>query len=81
MTKPDPDRDCEHGQLARVCDRCADAKEIKELRAMLDRERSQRKQCADIASAGFEYLLRAVEYKTLPIDVARAEQALRALRT
>jgi uncharacterized membrane protein YccC len=26
-------RDCEHGQLARSCDRCADAKEIAELRA------------------------------------------------
>lgn len=26
-------RDCQHGQLARVCDRCEDAREIAELRA------------------------------------------------
>lgn len=26
------ERDCEHGQLARSCDRCADAREIAELR-------------------------------------------------
>lgn len=29
------ERDCEHGQLARACDRCADAREIAELRAAL----------------------------------------------
>lgn len=28
-------RDCKHGQLARSCDRCADAEEIAELRAAL----------------------------------------------
>lgn len=32
---PDPERDCQHGQLARACDRCADAREIAELRAAL----------------------------------------------
>ena len=32
---PDPQRDCLHGQLASACDRCADAREIAELRAAL----------------------------------------------
>jgi hypothetical protein len=32
-------RDCEHGQLARSCDRCADAAEIAELRKELAAER------------------------------------------
>lgn len=31
----DPTRDCKHGQLARSCDRCEDAREIAELRAEL----------------------------------------------
>lgn len=39
MTAPDPARDCEHGQLARSCDRCADAREIAELRAEVARLR------------------------------------------
>ena len=30
-------RDCQHGQLARSCDRCADAAEIAELRAEVER--------------------------------------------
>ena len=34
-------RDCEHGQLARSCDRCADAREIEELRAELAAERER----------------------------------------
>lgn len=29
-------RDCQHGQLARSCDRCADAAEIAELRAEVE---------------------------------------------
>ena len=29
------ERDCQHGQLARACDRCADAREIAELREAL----------------------------------------------
>lgn len=32
------DRDCEHGQLGRACDRCADAREIAQLRAALERK-------------------------------------------
>lgn len=38
------DRDCQHGQLTRVCDRCADASEIEQLRAELaaSREREAR---------------------------------------
>lgn len=28
-------RDCQHGQLARSCDRCADAAEIEELKTLL----------------------------------------------
>lgn len=38
------DRDCPHGQLTRVCDRCADAAEIERLRAELaaSREREAR---------------------------------------
>lgn len=31
------DRDCQHGQLTRVCDRCADAAEIERLRAEIER--------------------------------------------
>jgi hypothetical protein len=31
----DEGRDCQHGQLARSCDRCADAREIAELREAL----------------------------------------------
>ena len=38
MTAPDQMRDCEHGQLARACDRCADTREIAELRAALERK-------------------------------------------
>jgi multidrug resistance efflux pump len=34
-----PARDCQHGQLARSCDRCADAVEIAELRKELAAER------------------------------------------
>jgi hypothetical protein len=33
--EPGEGRDCQHGQLARACDRCADAREIAELRAAL----------------------------------------------
>lgn len=33
--EPGEERDCQHGQLARACDRCADAREIAELRAAL----------------------------------------------
>lgn len=39
MTTPDPLRDCEHGQLARSCDRCADSREIAELQREVDRLR------------------------------------------
>lgn len=31
------DRDCQHGQLSRACDRCADAAEIEQLRAEIER--------------------------------------------
>lgn len=31
------DRDCQHGQLSRACDRCADAAEIEQLRAEINR--------------------------------------------
>ena len=34
-------RDCWHGQLARACDRCADAAEIVELRAEIERLTAQ----------------------------------------
>jgi len=36
------DRDCEHGQLARSCNRCVDAEEIAELRKELTVERMRR---------------------------------------
>lgn len=35
MATPDQQRDCEHGQLALACDRCADAWEIAALNAAL----------------------------------------------
>lgn len=35
MTDHDQQRDCQHGQLARSCERCADAAEIEELQALL----------------------------------------------
>ena len=31
-------RDCQHGQLARACDRCADALEIERMRELADSE-------------------------------------------
>jgi hypothetical protein len=34
-------RDCEHGQLARSCDRCADAAEIADLHQQLAAERKR----------------------------------------
>jgi anti-sigma regulatory factor (Ser/Thr protein kinase) len=34
-------RDCQHGQLARSCDRCADAAEIADLRQQLEDEKRQ----------------------------------------
>jgi hypothetical protein len=34
-------RDCEHGQLARSCDRCADAAKVAELREELPAERDE----------------------------------------
>ncbi len=33
--EPGEERDCRHGQIARACDRCADAREIADLRAAL----------------------------------------------
>jgi len=33
---PGEERDCQHGQLARACERCADAREIAELRAGME---------------------------------------------
>lgn len=47
------DRDCQHGQLTRVCDRCADAAEIEQLRAELAaaREREARMQWQPIETA------------------------------
>lgn len=35
------ERDCQHGQLARACDRCADTREIAELRAALKKANDQ----------------------------------------
>lgn len=35
------ERDCQHGQLARSCDRCADAREIAELRDALKKANDQ----------------------------------------
>lgn len=48
-----PPRDCVHGQLARSCDRCADAAEIAELRAEVAALRAEvnelRRACAAIS--------------------------------
>lgn len=45
-------RDCEHGQLARSCDRCADAAEIAELRKDAERYRWLREQCSHKGTEG-----------------------------
>jgi len=55
--EPGAERDCQHGQLARACDRCADAQEIAELRkalrAMLyDDDHDAAKNAARAALAG-----------------------------
>lgn len=34
-------RDCKHGQLARACERCADEREIAELRALVQHQASE----------------------------------------
>lgn len=44
-------RDCHHGQLARSCDRCADAREIAELREELERERAAKASAFGLVSS------------------------------
>ena len=47
----DEPRDCKHGQLARACDRCADAAEIAELREALAEAKARALHEADCAAA------------------------------
>ncbi len=44
-------RDCHHGQLARSCDRCADAREIADLREELERERAAKAAALGLVSS------------------------------
>lgn len=60
--EPGEERDCQHGQLARACDRCADAREIAELQTALMGARDCRT-CRNFttASGGCVSVLRCVD--------------------
>lgn len=75
-------RDCEHGQLARSCDRCEDAAEITRLRAELaeaKREAWERERERDISQGNAEMHRLAAQALTAERASLRAEvESLRA---
>ena len=67
----DTTRDCAHGQLARSCDRCADAAEIASQAAEIARLREALEQIARMPHAPDAWVVAGIALQT-PEEAARA---------